>query len=220
MDKKLTAWSFSRLKGFETCPKKFYHTSVAKTIKEAESEQMRYGKRVHKALEVRVRDGKKLPMDLSHLEPICKSVIQSKGIKIVEQQMALTKDFTPTGWFDSNVWVRAILDLGVIHKTKAALFDWKTGRPDDDFTQMNMSGAVFLLHEPEIKEVTLSYYWLKNKSMTSQTLLREEAKGVWAELLPRVNKYQKAHDDQNFPPRPGFLCKKWCPVKECPYHGV
>jgi dipeptidyl aminopeptidase/acylaminoacyl peptidase len=54
---KIPAWSFSSLKTFSTCPKKFYHIRVAKDIKEPEGEQAMYGKIVHEAAERYVRDG-------------------------------------------------------------------------------------------------------------------------------------------------------------------
>ena len=73
-----TAWSFSRLNGFETCPKKFWHTSVRKDVKEGESEAMRYGKMVHKALEKRVANGKPLPLSLRYLDKYAKLLAECR----------------------------------------------------------------------------------------------------------------------------------------------
>ena len=47
-----TAWSFSSLKTFEQCPKKYYHLKVAKDYEENfNTEAMRYGNEYHKAAE-------------------------------------------------------------------------------------------------------------------------------------------------------------------------
>jgi len=37
-------WSYSSLKTFQQCPKKYYHTKVAKDIKEPDTQATLYGK--------------------------------------------------------------------------------------------------------------------------------------------------------------------------------
>lgn len=44
-------WSFSSIKTFEQCPKKYYHLKVARDHREEETEHMRYGTEFHKAAE-------------------------------------------------------------------------------------------------------------------------------------------------------------------------
>ena len=51
-------WSYSSLSTFKQCPRKYYHTKVAKDVVEPMSQAMLYGNRVHKAAEEYVRDGK------------------------------------------------------------------------------------------------------------------------------------------------------------------
>ena len=53
----LPAWSFSSIKTFEQCPKKYYHLKVAKDFKEQETEAMHYGTRFHEAAEFYIKDG-------------------------------------------------------------------------------------------------------------------------------------------------------------------
>ena len=50
-------WSFSRIKAFQQCPKKFYHLKIAKDYSEPETEAMSYGTAFHLAAEEYVRDG-------------------------------------------------------------------------------------------------------------------------------------------------------------------
>ena len=45
----IAPWSFSKIKSFEQCPKKFYHLKVARDYKEPETEAMLYGTAVHLA---------------------------------------------------------------------------------------------------------------------------------------------------------------------------
>lgn len=219
---KQTAWSYSRLNNFETCPKKFWHMAVRKDVKEPEGEAMRYGKMVHKALENRVSKGTKMPMNLRHLEKYAALLANSSGTKLTEQQLAIDNKFNPSDWFSKQTWCRAILDLAIIKGSHALVFDYKTGKISYDFTQLKLAGTLLMLHEPEIQTVELCYLWTKDKKITRDEdgiLSRNDIKTVISDLMPRISKYEKAHRTDSFPARPGFLCKKYCPVIKCPHHG-
>lgn len=218
--KKQFAWSYSRLKAFEVCPKKYFHTMVSKDFVEPEDENLRYGNKVHKALELRVAHGKKLPIDLSHLEPVADKFAKAQGVKLVEQKLAITKDYNPTGWFDPDVWFRAIIDLAIVNPPKAVIVDYKTGKMSPDFTQLNLAAATFFLHDKDTEQARVMFYWTKNKKPTSSTLLREQLPQVWSDVLPRVKKLETAHGTTDFPARPSGICKRYCPVKACPHWGV
>lgn len=215
------AWSYSRLTSFETCPKKFWHLSVKKDVFEPESEAMRYGKKVHKALELRVGKGKPLPLDLRYLEGYAKQLADAVGEKLTEQQLAIDENFEPCSWFSKQTWCRAILDLSIVSPPHAVVLDYKTGKISDDFTQLRLAGVMLLLHMPEIQTVDLGYLWTKDKQLTKaeQKLHRDDIKSVIADLMPRIKKYQRAHENNEFPPRPSGLCKRYCPVTKCPHHG-
>jgi hypothetical protein len=188
---------------------------------EPESEAMRYGKLVHKALELRVGKGKPMPLNLKHLEKYAKLLADVTGIKLTEQQLAIDNMFNPSDWFSKETWCRAILDLAIVKGSHAIVFDYKTGRIKDDFTQLRLAGVLLMLHEPEIQTIELCYLWTKEKKITrdEKHLTRNDIKTVILELMPRIKKYETAHRTESFPARPGFLCKKYCPVKSCPYHG-
>ena len=216
-----TAWSYSRLNNFENCPKKFWHESVRKDVPFEESEAMRYGKLVHKALELRVGKGKAMPLNLRYLEKYAKLLAEAKGDKLTEQQLAIDSNFEPCDWFSKQTWCRAILDLAIVLGTHGVVFDYKTGKISSDFTQLRLAAVLLMLHMPEIQTVDLAYLWTKEKKITKyeQTLSRDDIKTVVLELMPRIKKYERAHRLESFPARPGFLCKSWCPVVKCPHHG-
>ena len=216
-----TAWSYSRLTNFETCPKKFYHLNVAKDVKEKEGEQIRYGKLVHKALEERVGKGKKLPMQLMYLEPYAAMLADSKGEKLTEQQLCIDANFKPVDWFSKQAWCRAIIDLAVVNDRNAVIVDYKTGKIKDDFTQLRLAAAMLMLHDANVHKVEVCYLWTKEKQLTKGEVpvRRSDIKEVIMELAPRLKNYEKAHRIESFPARPGYLCKKYCPVVACPHHG-
>jgi CRISPR/Cas system-associated exonuclease Cas4 (RecB family) len=218
---KQTAWSYSRLNSFETCPKKFWHLSVKKDVFEAESEHMRYGKQVHKALELRIGKTRPLPLNLRYLEKYASKLASAKGEKVTEQQLAIDSQFEPCDWFSKQTWCRAIIDLAIISPPHAVVIDYKTGRISDDFTQLRLAGTLLMLHMPEIQTVDLAFLWTKEKKLTKDERLlhRDDIKNVILDLMPRLKKYEKAHRTESFPARPGGLCKKYCPVKQCPHHG-
>lgn len=216
------AFSYSRLNAFEECPKKMHAIQIAKIVKEQESEAMLYGSAVHKALEMRIKSGKKLPEHLASLEPMMAKFAAHPGVKYTEYQLAIDANYSPCEWFDPRpparprVYCRAIVDLGIIAGQKGVLFDYKTGKISDDFTQMRLTGAVFFQHHPEVDELKLVYIWLKSGKVTSEVMHRSEIPAVWTALLPRINRYQQAFQKEEFPPRQGRHCK-WCPHKACPY---
>lgn len=218
--KKPVAWSYSRLTNFENCPKKFWHTMVQKDYKEAESEAMRYGSEVHKAIEQRISKGTEFPLHLTHLEPQIKRFADVGAKVLVEQQLALNTQMQPTGWFDSDVWCRAIIDYAAINGKRALVVDWKTGKQSDDFTQQKVAAAMFFVYFPEVETIDMMYYWLKDKKPTTDTLERQDVKHVWAAITKRVKKYTTAHETTDFPARPSGLCKRHCPVKSCPHNGA
>lgn len=214
-----TAFSYSRLSNFEQCPKKFYATSIAKTFKEPETDAMNYGKAVHKALELRVTKNLALPSHLSHLEGIVAPLAASPGTKRAEFQMAINASMEPTGWFEKDVYCRAIADLVVDRGTKAALLDYKTGKKSDDFMQLKLTGSLYFQHASEVEQITCAFVWTKDKSVTKCVIKRDEMGDLWSDLSPRIERYQTAFRNQDFPPRPGRHCK-WCPVKACPHWGT
>ena len=45
-----------------------------------------------------------------------------------EQQIALTRNLEPCGWWDKDAWCRGIIDVGVKAKDTVLLADYKTGK--------------------------------------------------------------------------------------------
>ena len=127
---KIPAWSFSSLKTFTTCPKKFYHTKVAKDIKEPEGEQALYGKLVHEAAELYIRDGKPIPEKFAFIKPALDSLLKMQGEKFCELKMALTEKLEPCDFFSPDCWFRGVADLLIVDREKgeARVVDYKLGK--------------------------------------------------------------------------------------------
>jgi hypothetical protein len=217
---KAFTWSYSRLKNFEACPKKHYEVDILKRAKEEESEQLGWGNRVHDALAKRCGDKRvALPPAMTRYEPWCERLVTSPGIILVEQQLALTKEFAPCGYFDANVWFRAKGDVIKINGPVALIVDWKTGKIIEDSVQLALSAACVFAKFPEIKKIRSRFAWLKDNAETDKDFTPEDMPGFWRSIWPRVEALEHAHNTTTYMAKPGGLCRNWCPVASCPHHG-
>lgn len=204
--------SYTALTGFETCPLRFYLTRVSKEVVEPQGEALVWGNTVHKALENRLRHGAQLPKTLEGYEPLVKKIEDKPGQLLVEEAIALDRNFQPVGWWDKTAWVRGKLDVGKLGSTKAAVFDWKTGTRKPDNDQLTLfAGLVFAVH-PVVEQVTTGFIWLKDNKFDTKMFTREQVPEIWAEFLPRMQRLERAHETGKWPAKPSGLCRQWCPV--------
>lgn len=218
---KPVAWSYSALDAFETCPRRYYETKVAKTVQEPQTEATLWGNRVHKALELYLTQRKPLPSGMEGFQDTADTVVRrAEGGKVsAEQKMALTKAFKPTTWFGGDVWVRGITDFTIEKGGAAFIGDWKTGKPNPNSAQLRLTAAMTFAHKPYIQRITNAFLWLKDGSVTHETFTREDVPAIWQEFMPRVQRLECAIAEKKFPPKPGGLCRKWCPVTSCEHNG-
>ena len=216
---KFVPWSYSRLNAYETCPKKYFHVNVQKSAREKPNEKTDYGTMVHQAFATYLTKGTMLPLSLRHHQKMLEALRAQPGEHVVEQKAALNNQFAPTGYFDEDVWVRVISDLTILQKRRALTIDWKTGKMSEDFTQLRLVGAVLFQLAPELDVVRMSYVWTQNRQITSRQMDRAAAMETWREFLPRVKRYQAAHEATDFPARQNPFCK-YCPVTSCPYNDA
>lgn len=212
-------WSFSNLELFEMCPKKYYHLRIKKDVQDKGNPMSDYGFEAHKHFEGRLVKGKKLPMDLLHHEKFLAKLVAAKGEGLGEQKLALTRDFQPTGFFDTDVWVRGIVDYTKHNAPHIVIVDHKFGKVKEGFTQLKLMVAMLFAYLPEMETATGMYYWAKEKRITSIKFTRADLPDIWSEFLPRVEQMELAVKTTDFPAQQNFLCKKYCPVKSCPHHG-
>lgn len=211
----LQAWTYSHLDKFDTCPKQYYHTSVARDYISPPTEATIWGERVHTAFENRIKVGTPLPEGMTQWESIALKIERLPGEKLPEQKFAIDKNFKPADWKAS--WSRGIADLVVVHEDKAVVLDYKTGKRKLT-DQLALYAAFAFAHYPEVKLVTTGFVWLKDRKIDREPFKREELPIVWQKLLPRVKKLESAFERESWPAKPSGLCNGWCPVKCCPHY--
>ena len=212
------AWSYSVLGRYETCPKQYYHINLKKDVKDeyGDSDAGAEGNAIHAALFKRVVKGNPLPLPFRYLENLAARLAATEGEKHGELKLALNRDFQPVGFFDADVYVRAIIDLAIVRGTHAIVIDYKTGKIKPDFTQLAMSAAVLSRWMPGIETFDLAFVWLKHQNVSKESYAKGDFRAVWADLLNRAGKLEQAVKVVDFPMKPSGLCKGYCPVKSCP----
>jgi hypothetical protein len=213
------AWSYSSLELFELCPKKFYHTKIKRDVVEEFGPEAQYGTEVHKHFENRLIKGKKLPLDLFHHEKIMAKLAAAPGEGMPEQKLALNRDMEPTGFFDSDVWLRGVVDFAKKNNNNLLIIDHKTGRQKEGFDQVILMGLMMAAYMPEIDNFIVGYYWTKTKCITSTKFTKEDIPTLWAGFLEREAELQQSIRHDEFPAKANFLCKRYCVVKSCPNCG-
>ena len=219
------AWSYSALTSFETCPRRHYLTRIAKKVVEPESEAIKWGNRVHAAMEAYLLFGTDLPAGMEQFAALA-GKIKAKGAEPdasieAERKVCLNDSYKPVTYFAKDAWVRGVLDLSVKKRSKLFVGDWKTGKPKPASDQLKLFAALAMETDPEVEEVVTAFIWLQPGTLTIDRFTREDLPGIWQEFIPRVARLQHAVTADKFPPRPSGLCRNWCPVGKhnCDYCG-
>lgn len=215
----MIAWSFSALQTFETCPKKYWHEKIKKDVRQSKSTVGDYGIEAHKAFENRLLKGRDLPLDLQHHEPVLAKIAAAPGQGMPEQKLAINRDFQPTGFFDKDVWLRAIIDYAKLNDNVCLLIDHKFGKMKDDFDQVELLAATFSCFKPEVELYSAAYYWAKEKKLTRKKITQGDLPEIWEKFIKRQERLQLAVKHDEFPANPNGLCRRYCAVKSCPYNG-
>jgi len=219
MRKKPFAWSYSSLTSFETCPRKHYHTNVAKDYTEPPSDAMVWGQKVHKALEDRIGKGKRLRDGMDKYEKLAVRFddMREKGVTVIaEQKVCLTEDLQPTEFFAKDAWVRGIFDVVAIQGKTAEITDWKTGKRKPDNAQLELFAAL-AFSTYDVEKVSTKFVWLKEKSVDKDSFIASDQTAIWEEYMPRVDRFKDSYDSNDWPERPSGLCRGYCPVRDCSY---
>lgn len=214
------AHSFSSLKMFENCPKRYLHQRIEKSVTDPPNEATAYGERVHEALELYIKgEIQELPPESAkHAAMVDRIAGLCEGKTVLaEQELVLNKNLEPTGWWDADAWFRSKLDVLILDGNRAIDIDWKTGKRRPDFTQLSMFALQTFIHYPEVDYVTSAFVWLKEGKLDKNVYHRGHLPSLAQSLLAKTTRVEQALEADNWPARPSGLCG-WCPCKSfCEY---
>lgn len=216
-------WSFSKLKAFEQCPKKFHALKVIKTYSEPETEAMMYGTLFHEAAENYVRDDEPLPKSFQFAQNALDALKKKEGELLCEYEMGLTADLEPCGFKGDNVWFRGIADLLIVNETKklAWVVDYKTGKNTRwaDKGQLELMALATFKHFPFVEKVNAGLMFVVADELIKSSYLKEDEGKLWEKWLSDFSRMEKAYEIDVWNAHPSGLCRRHCVVTECPHNG-
>lgn len=116
------AYSYSGLKTYQNCPRQYYETKVLKKWPFPETDAIKYGKEVHKALEDYV--GGVMP-DLGphqRFKNLADSIKKIPGEHLLEYEMGLDSELNACAFDSEDAFIRGIADFIVIDRDKNRAF--------------------------------------------------------------------------------------------------
>ena len=214
-------WSFSSLKTFQQCPKKYYHTKIAKDVVEPDTQATVYGKSVHTAAEEYIRDGTPLPKPYAYMRPFLDRLNAIPGEKHCELKLGLTADLKACDFHAPNVWWHGIADLVVIDEERelAHSVDYKTSKSARyaDIAQLQYVAAGIFAKFPRIKKVRSALLFVVSEEFVKADQHADQIARYMEKPKQDLARIQAALDNGVWNPNSGPLCK-FCAVKQCEYN--
>ena len=218
----MTAWSYSSIKTFDQCPKKYYHLKVVKDVKDVPGEAADYGTAVHEAAELFIRDGTPIPEKFAFMRPIVEPLAARQGVKHTEMKLGVRKTgagFEPCGFFDKDVWWRGIVDLLIRDSHTAFMLDYKTGKSAKyaDMKQLDlMAGAIFV-HFPEVMKIKSALAFVVSNEFPKKVHVREKLDRYLSVFDDELDQLEASMENGIWNAKTSPLCG-WCPVKSCEHY--
>jgi PD-(D/E)XK nuclease superfamily len=224
------SWSYSKLKNFETCPRRHQAIDVDKTVEQGRTAELDRGDELHAAMQKRVQGTTPLPPQFIYMEPWAEKLTRVlHPFQIIQCELKLSTDRVgnPTGYFDKRTWYRGRIDYfrlmptGQENQDYGHVVDYKTGRPPKfwDGTQLMLSAWTIFNHYKSVAKCRVDYLWTEYNDTTHETYTRDQIPEQMEELLPRVSALEAAHKSGVFPPKPCGLCMEYCDVTSCEHWG-
>ena len=215
----MTAWSYSSIKTFDQCPKKYYHLKVAKDVKDTAGPEAIYGEEAHAAAEHYIKHGTPIQDKYKVMRPVVETLAAFPGEKHCELRLGVRKTdygYEPCGFFDKDVWWRGIVDLLIVDGETAHMIDYKTGKNAKyaDMKQLDlMAGAVFV-HMPEVQKVKSGLAFVVSNEFPKKTHKRENLNQYLSVFEPQLERLEAALENGIWNAKSSPLCG-WCPVQAC-----
>ena len=211
-------WSYSALKQYTNCPKQYQEMRVLKNYTVKETEAIIYGKAVHEALELYVKEDKPLPKNYLRFKPMVDTLLKIEGDKYPEYEMALTHSKEPCDFHSEDRWVRGIADLVIVDGDIAYVVDYKTGSnryPDPK--QLRLMSLMMFTHFPDVQRVKGGLLFVMKNSFITEEYLRKDMDKSWGMFEQSLKRLDTSYENDTWQANPTPLCK-WCSVVTCDFN--
>jgi hypothetical protein len=213
---KPTVYSFTMLNTYaEICPHQMAHRYVWKTLPFVETDAMRWGTKVHEAMELRIGGRKPLPPEMNKWE---KFAAPFDGYKIeTEMKLGMTHDGKACDFFAPEVWFRGKIDVPVVNGTSAAIFDHKTGSSKYERAfELETNALLLKARFPALQTVKGYYIWLAEDRLGPPHNLSDFT-GTWKRVNEIVANIEHDCRANEFVKRKSGLCGH-CDVRSCEHN--
>jgi len=218
----MTAWSYSSIKTFDQCPKKYYHLKIAKDVKDSPGEAAIYGTDFHEAAELFIKNGTPIPPKFTQYASVVEVLAKFPGEKHTELKLGVEKTGTgyePCGFFGKQVWWRGIVDLLIVNGETAHMVDYKTGKNAKyaDMKQLDLMAAAVFVHDPEVMKMMSGLAFVVRQEFPKKIHKREGLDGYFSVFGSQLDALESAVDSGVWNAKSGPLCG-WCPVVSCEHY--
>ncbi len=221
MSTKPIVWSFSSLKTFQQCPRKYYHTKILKDVREPDTVATLYGKSAHTVAEEYIRDGVPVPPQFDYMKDMLDQLNAIPGEKLCEVMLGLTKDLEPCDFDADDVWWHGIPDLVVLDEENgiAHSVDYKTSKSARyaDVKQLDLVAAAIFAKYPKIKTIKSALLFVVSKEFVKATHHSEMKEKYLEKPALDVARIEAARINGVWNPISGPLCK-FCSIKTCEHN--
>lgn len=214
-------WSFSSLKTFQQCPRKYYHTKILKDVREPDTTATLYGKSAHTAAEEYIRDGVPIPPQFEYMKAMLDQLNAIPGEKLCEVMLGLTKDLQPCEFHADDVWWHGIADLVVLDEANgiAHSVDYKTSKNARyaDVKQLDLVAAAIFAKYPKIKTIKSALLFVVSKEFVKAKHHAEMKEKYLEKPALDVARIEAARENGVWNPISGPLCR-FCSIKTCEHN--
>lgn len=211
------SWSYSALKTFGTCPRRYNEVNRLKRVKDM-SFAASTGTAIHELLEAAVKHNTPIPAPYNHLQPVINALTALPGVKHTEHKMAFNAQMQPSSWYDKGTWLRYAADLLIVNGNTARIADYKTGKSRyADTEQLKLGALCVFATQPEVHTVKGALIFTSEAKLIKDTYSRDKTPQYWAPFMATYGQIVKCIDTETWVPKTSGLCKT-CPVTTCEYN--
>lgn len=231
------AYSFTSIKEFHQCPKRWYETRILKRWAFVETEATIYGSKVHKALEDAARaephePAATLPYSLSQYQPLADAIQTAKAsgmVVIPEQTVGMTYEgYGIRGrediWWAKDIKIAGMCDISLLTKdyTYARIGDYKTGSDKyPNMEQLDLMALLTFTEYPTLQTIDAMLMFIKvgtTYPATPKRYTRDDMPEINARFDGYIADIEEHKARERFPDNGGNVLCAWCPVTDCPFH--
>ena len=195
-----TAWSYSSIKTFEQCPKKYYHLKVLKDVK----------------------DGTPIPEKFAYIRKVVERIAKQKGDKYTEHKMGLKKTedgYETCKFLGKDVWWRGIADVVIINGNTAYSIDYKTSKNARyaDTKQLDLVAGGLFVEFPEVDTIKSALLFVVSGDLIRKNHYREHMSKYINTFESTLDRLDTAEQTAVWNAVSGPLCR-FCPVVSCEHN--